>query len=94
MNKWLCKQCGLYQKVNPNAIKAGVIVYFNKNKTRANRVHDQINVETVKGVVLKRNDGFITVLGNGGISKVKATDVYPENAPSNFVYNMFGACEC
>ncbi|WDZ51820.1 hypothetical protein LF296_03215 [Acinetobacter vivianii] len=94
MKKWVCKQCGLYQKVNPNAIKAGLRVYFYKNKIRANREPDQINVESVKGVVLRRSDDFIMVLGNTGISKVKATDVYPEDAPSNFVYNMFGACKC
>lgn len=94
MKKWVCKQCGLYHKVNPNTIKAGSRVYFYKNKTRSNREPDQINVEAVKGVVLRRNDEFITVLGNAGILKVKATDVYLENAPSNFVYNMFGACKC
>lgn len=94
MKKWVCKQCGLYQKVNPNCIKASNRVYYYKNKKIADRVSDQTNIEIVKGVVLRRNDDIITILGNRGISKVKATDVYPEDAPTNFVYNMFGTCEC
>jgi len=86
---WVCKQCGLYQKVNPNAIKAGRKVYFYKNKNIANRTTDQINVDIVKGVVLCRNnDAFITILTSTGIAKVKAMDVYPEDAPTYFVYNM------
>lgn len=94
MKKWVCKKCGLYQKVNPNGIKAGNRVYFYKNKKIADRALDQINVEVIKGVVLRRNDDIITVLGNRGISKVKAIDVNLEDAPSSLLYNMFGTCEC
>ena len=94
MKKWVCKQCGLYQKVNPKGIKAGQIVYFYKNKNRAERAPDQINMDVLKGVVLRRNDDIITILSNVGIAKVNAINVHPEDAPTNFVYNMFGACEC
>lgn len=93
MKKWVCKQCGLYQKVNLDGIKAGRKVYFFK-KNRAERAPDQINTDVVKGVVLRRNDDIITILSSTGIAKVNAIDVHPEDAPTNFVYNMFGACEC
>ncbi|WP_202743796.1 hypothetical protein [Acinetobacter calcoaceticus] len=96
MKNWVCKQCGMYQKVNPNGIKAGQKVYFYKNKNIADRLADQINVDVVKGTVLRRDNGFITIVVSEsvGIVKVKAADVYPEDAPINFVYNMFGACAC
>lgn len=92
MNKWVCKECDLYQKVNPNVIKAGCRVYFYKNKNLADQVIDQINVVAIKGVVLRRNDDFIFILTSAGVSKVKATDGYLEDAPTNLVYNMFRAC--
>lgn len=94
MKKWVCKQCGLYRKVNPGNIKVGQRVYFYKKKKCAERTPDQINEEPFKGVVLRKENGLISVLTNKGISKVNDNDLYPENAPINFVYNMFGVCEC
>lgn len=94
MEKWVCKQCGRYQKVNPNAIKAGDRIYFYKNKKIVDHTSDQINVEIIKGIVLRRNEDIITILRYRGVSKVNAADVYPEDAPSSLIYNMFGTCEC
>jgi len=90
---WVCKQCGLYQKVDPNRIKAGQRVYFYKN-IAYREANQMINVDIVRGVVLRRNDDFITILSGSGVSRVKAVDVHPEDVPTNFVYNKFGSCDC
>lgn len=94
MEKWVCKECGLYQKVNPKHIKAGQRIYFYKNKNHINRFFEQVEHNVIKGVVLSRRGKFFTVLGNGKIFKVLKVDVYPECAPMHFIYNMFGSCEC
>lgn len=94
MKKWVCKQCGLYRKVKPNNIKVGQRVYFYKKKRLAGRISDQINDELIKGVVLRKDENFISVLTTTGISKIEPKNIYLENAPINFVYNMFGVCEC
>lgn len=47
-----------------------------------------------KGSVVSRNDDVLMILSNGLLFTVKDTDVYPEDAPVYFVYNMFGVCEC
>lgn len=94
MKKWVCKQCGLYRKVKPNLIKVGQRVYFYKKRNLADRASDQINEQVIKGVVLRKDEEFITVLTSKGMSKVSAKDLFLEDAPINFVYNMFGVCEC
>ncbi|MCU4639185.1 hypothetical protein [Acinetobacter courvalinii] len=94
MKKWVCKNCGLYRKVNPNNIKVGQRVYFYKKKKCEEQTSVQINEEPIKGVVLRKENGLISVLTNKGISKVNDKDLYLESAPVNFVYNMFGVCEC
>lgn len=94
MEKWVCNECGLYQKVNPKMIKVGQRVYFYKNKNHINRFFEHVEINIVRGVVLSKRGRFVTVLGCGKISKVLNDDVYPECAPMHFIYNMFGTCEC
>ncbi|WP_151863397.1 hypothetical protein, partial [Acinetobacter sp. TUM15512] len=62
MEKWVCKECGLYQKVNPKVIKAGQKVYFYKNKNYINRYFEKVEMNIVRGVVLSKRGNLITVL--------------------------------
>ncbi|ENW84309.1 hypothetical protein F909_00216 [Acinetobacter sp. ANC 3929] len=94
MEKWVCKECGLYQRANHKKIKAGQRVYFYKNKNHINRFFEHIETNIIRGVVLSKRGNLITVLASGKVSKVLNVDVYPECAPMHFIYNMFGTCEC
>ncbi|ENX35494.1 hypothetical protein F889_01163 [Acinetobacter colistiniresistens] len=90
MKKWVCKNCGLYKKVIPSHIKPGRKVFF---------IHDAEDLSTVKkiiskGAVVSRNQDVLIILSEGVLWMVKESDVYPEDAPVYFVYNMFGTCEC
>ncbi len=91
MRKWVCKKCGLYKKINANEIKVGRKVHFIK---LSNDVHRLNKKEIDRGVVLSRNDHALVILSNNLLFVVNDTDVYPEDAPVYFVYNMFGTCEC
>ncbi|ENX41960.1 hypothetical protein [Acinetobacter sp. NIPH 2100] len=87
MKKWICKSCGLYKKIIPGHIKSGRKVFFIHNA-------DNMNKTIKKGVVVSRNKDILIILSEGLLCMVKDIDVYPEDAPVYFVYNMFGACEC
>ncbi|ENW81726.1 hypothetical protein F909_01410 [Acinetobacter sp. ANC 3929] len=87
MKKWICKNCGLYKKIIPSHIKSGRKVFFIQNV-------DNINKTIKKGAVVSRNKDLLIVLSGSILYMVKDIDVYPEDAPVYFVYNMFGACEC
>ncbi|WP_436868975.1 hypothetical protein [Acinetobacter courvalinii] len=88
MRKWVCKKCGLYKQINPHEIKPGCQVFFIK----VNRNRKVSGIE--KGKVLSRNGHSLIILSNRILYTVKDTDVYPEDAPVSFVYNMFGVCDC
>ncbi|MCU4337304.1 hypothetical protein [Acinetobacter dispersus] len=87
MKKWICKNCGLYKKIVPSHIKSGRKFFFIQNI-------DNINKTIKKGAVVSRNKDLLIILSDGILCMVKDTDVYPEDAPVYFVYNMFGMCEC
>lgn len=91
MRKWVCKKCGLYKKIIASDIKVGRKVYFIKLN---NDFHGLSKQEIDRGVVLSRNANSLIILSNNLLFVVKDTDVYPEDAPVSFVYNMFGVCEC
>lgn len=90
MKKWVCRKCGLYKKINPVEITAGRKVFFIKVDSYINKVKEEI----AKGVILSRSGSSLIVLSDNLLFMVKDTEVYPEDAPVNFVYNMFGTCEC
>ncbi|NIE97062.1 hypothetical protein NDN11_11425 [Acinetobacter sp. C26M] len=91
MKKWVCKKCGLYKRIVPSNIKLGRKVFFiQKEADNMGKVTEII----YKGSVVSRNDDVLMILSNGLLFTVKDTDVYPEDAPVYFVYNMFGVCEC
>lgn len=95
MKRWICKQCGLYQKVNLNGIQVGRKVYFYRSKDISNQSFDQINnKDVVRGVVINRNRDYFTILCSGRVFRVKAKDIFQDDATANFLYNMFGTCEC
>lgn len=78
-----------------NGIQVGRKVYFYKGKDISNQTFDQINSkDVIRGVVINRNFDYFTILSHGRIFKVKARDIYHDDATANFLYNMFGACEC
>nr|WP_277603834.1 hypothetical protein [Acinetobacter dispersus] len=77
----------MYKKIIPSHIKSGRKVYFIQNV-------DNINKIIKKGVVVSRNKNLLIILSDGILCMVKDIDVYPEDAPVYFVYNMFGMCEC
>jgi hypothetical protein len=54
----------------------------------------KVNKIIRKGTVVSRNQNILIILSEGVLYMVKDIDVYPEDAPVYFVYNMFGACEC
>ncbi|MCU4576245.1 hypothetical protein ACMUMS_06085 [Acinetobacter courvalinii] len=91
MRNWVCKKCGLYKKINANEIKVGKKVYFIKMINDVHRLNKQ---EIDRGVVLSRDGHSLIILSNNLLFVVNDTDVYPEDAPVYFVYNMFGTCEC
>ncbi|EXB26351.1 hypothetical protein J537_1790 [Acinetobacter baumannii 1437282] len=43
---------------------------------------------------MSRDGHSLIILSNNLLFVVNDTDVYPEDAPVYFVYNMFGVCEC
>lgn len=95
MKRWICKQCGLYQKVNLNGIQVGRKVYFYKGEGISNQTFYQINnKDVIRGVVINRNCDYFTILSCGRIFKEKSRDIYHDDETANFLYNMFGACEC
>jgi len=97
MKRWVCKQCGLYQKAGGlNAIQVGRKVYFYRDEGNiSNQTYDQINGEDiVRGVLIKSNHDHFTVLSSGRIFRVKAINIYLDNTTANFLYNMFGVCKC
>nr|WP_277606217.1 hypothetical protein [Acinetobacter genomosp. 15BJ] len=90
VKKWVCKNCGLYKKVIPSHIKSGRKVFF---------IHDADNIGKFnkiisKGTVVSRNQDVLIILSESVLFMIKDSDVYPEDAPVYFVYNMFGTCEC
>uniref|UniRef100_UPI00124C14DC hypothetical protein n=1 Tax=Acinetobacter sp. TUM15113 TaxID=2609140 RepID=UPI00124C14DC len=62
-------------------------------------IHDADNLGAAKKIISKcavvsRNQDVLIILSEGVLWMVKDSDVYPEDAPVYFVYNMFGTCEC
>lgn len=90
MKKWVCKNCGLYKKVIPSRINSGRKVFFIQDVNHLGKVSRIIS----KGKVVSRNQDILIILSEGVLCMVKDIDVYPEDAPVYFIYNMFGACEC
>lgn len=90
MKKWICLTCGKYKKFEPEAFKVGQIVFFHQFTIEAEEIYKIIR----KGVILKRKAQVLTILDCGEIVYLKDNDVYPEDAPVNFIYNMFGECIC
>ncbi len=90
MKKWVCKKCGLYKRIHMNNIKTGQNVFFIKYNERAQRKDKKIE----RGTVLSKSDNNLIVLSNNALFTVEIADIYPEDAPVYFIYNMFGVCEC
>ncbi|MEB6479324.1 hypothetical protein [Acinetobacter vivianii] len=90
MKKWMCRKCGLYKKIDPAEISAGRKVFFMKVDSHIDKVKKEIG----KGVILSRSGKSLIILCDNLLFMVDDTDVYPEDAPVYFVYNMFGVCEC
>lgn len=93
MDKWVCHQCGLYQKLKRSDLKSGRKVYFYKDKNCERNIVAKVK-QLTKGVILTRRKEFFDILVDGRIFKIKDVDVFPENMPSALVYNMFGVCKC
>lgn len=90
MKNWVCERCGQYKKVKPNGLKTGRMAYFYKNENRAGRTFSQI----VRGVVLRMNDDFITILGTQEKHKVSAHEVFLDETINDSFYSSLSGCEC
>lgn len=90
MKKWICLTCGKYKKIDPDNLKTGQIVFFYQFKIDAEEIQKIIK----HGIILKRKNKILTILDEGEIFYLLDKDVYPIDAPVDFIYNMFGKCSC
>ncbi|MCG9494166.1 hypothetical protein MCL36_16695 [Acinetobacter pittii] len=88
MGDWKCSKCGHYILVNHYKIKVGEIVEF---KTTELTHHDQTYK---KGVVILKNKNILFINCKKKLYKIDCLKAYPATAPTFFIYNMFGACNC
>lgn len=90
MKDWICKKCRKYRRFNPEHLRLGQIICFLVFEIEGVEIKKIIK----EGVLLKRMNAILMVLDHGRIFYLKESDVYPIDAPADFVYNMFGECFC
>ncbi|MCH7394089.1 hypothetical protein MMP66_07320 [Acinetobacter dispersus] len=90
MKDWICKKCRKYKRFNPKHLRLGQIVFFILFEVDGTEIK-KIRKE---GVVLKRKNKILKILDDGEIFYLDDTDVYPVDAPADFIYKMFGECVC
>ncbi|MCH7314401.1 hypothetical protein [Acinetobacter sp. ANC 3882] len=90
MKEWICIKCKRYKRFNSNNLRLGQMVFFPIFEIEGIEIKKIIR----KGVVLKRKDSILKILEDGQIFYLEETDVYPVDAPVEFIYNMFGECFC
>lgn len=88
-DKWICKECGLYIKVDFNNIKIGDEVEF-----KIFIDNSLENYKFLKGVVNKKENNNFYVSSCSGLFLMSKNNLYPSDAPVDFIYNMFGTCFC
>ncbi|MCU4492262.1 hypothetical protein KTI63_07215 [Acinetobacter guillouiae] len=90
--KWTCKQCGLLIEYSKWKIKIGAKVFFtvpffDKNFNYLNK--------TIKGTVIDRQNKFLMILdSNMDTYFIDQSQVFLQEAPALFLYNMYGKCAC
>jgi len=90
MIEWMCRICRKYKRFNPDTLKLGQIVFFFQYEIESGTIKEVIK----KGVILKIKNKILTILDQGVLFYFKDTQVYPIDAPAQFVYKIFGECLC
>lgn len=90
MKNWKCETCGRYIRVKPEKIEKNSKVVF--RVCINSRCHSKS--KAVIGKVLERKGDFFYIVCGVDFYYVNFKDLYPINAPVEFIYNMFGECYC
>ena len=92
--KWKCSRCNRYILINPKLLSKGDQVFFYATQIKSARHVTERSTEAKVGEIVKQNGDFFLISHKDKNFRAHQADVMPLDAPADFIYNMFGTCEC